>query len=149
MNRNGFSLVELMIAIVIVGILAAYIGPSYQEGVRKAKLMEFKSMLSRIRVKEEQFYGESRRYLAISKTNWKDELRKNFEMYVDAQYFDYEVTVGGDGKTYEIVATLKADLGRAKAGAQAKIDQDGKKSFANDTDSGLESYSDGWKELID
>lgn len=149
MNRRGFTLHELMIAIVIVGILASIMVPSYLESVRKAKVAEYISLFSEIRVKEHQYFGESKCYLPISKDNWREELSKNFEIAVIPRFFDYEVAVGVDGKTYDIIATLKQDLGRAKAGAQAKINQDGVKSFANDPDGGLESYTSGWKELIE
>lgn len=148
-NSRGFTLHELMVAIVIVGILAAFIVPSYTEGVRKAKIAEFISLFSEIRVKEQQYYGESKEYLAISKDTWREELSKNFEITVIPRFFDYEVTVGPDGKTYEIIATLKQDLGRAKAGAQAKINQDGVKSFVNDIDNGLESYTNDWKNMVE
>lgn len=149
MDRKGFSLHEIMIAIVIVGILTAIFVPAYTEGVRKAKVAEFISLFSEIRVKEHQYFGESKRYLAISKDNWREELSKNFEIAVRPRFFDYEVIVAGDGSTYEIIATLKKDLGRAKAGSQAKINQDGVKSFVNDVDGGLESYTNDWKDMVE
>ena len=36
-RRNGFTLIELMIAVAIVGILAAIGYPSYQDSVRKSR----------------------------------------------------------------------------------------------------------------
>lgn len=149
MKKTGFSLVEIMVAMVIVGILAAIIVPNYSEGIRKAKVSEFIEMFSRIRIKEQQYFGESKEFLSIPKSSWKEDLQKNFEMFVDAQYFDYEVVVGADGDTYEIIATLKKDLGKAKAGAKAVINQDGQKEFRDDPDGGLEGYTSGWKDLVE
>ena len=36
-KQNGFSLIELMVAVEIVGIIAAFAYPSYQEQVRKTR----------------------------------------------------------------------------------------------------------------
>lgn len=146
--KKGFTLMELMVAIVIVGILAAVIAPNYTEGVRKAKLSEFFEMFSRIRVKEEQYFSESKAYLPISKADWKEELRTNFEMSIEAQFFDYEVEVP-EPDSFVVTATLKKSMGRAKAGAQAKVDQNGRKWFENDPEGGLASYTSGWQDLIE
>lgn len=42
---RGFSLIELMITVVIIGILASIAYPSYQEQVRKSRRADGKSML--------------------------------------------------------------------------------------------------------
>lgn len=45
-NNKGFSLIELMIVVAIIGILAAIAVPNYQKFTRKAKQAEGKSLLS-------------------------------------------------------------------------------------------------------
>ncbi len=44
-NSKGFTLVEVMIVVVVIGILAAIAYPSYQDSVRKSRRADAKSAL--------------------------------------------------------------------------------------------------------
>lgn len=59
---NGFSLVELMIVIVIIGVLAAVAVPIYSNNVQKAKRSEADAALGSIRTQLDIFKGEFGRY---------------------------------------------------------------------------------------
>jgi len=63
MKRNsGFSLVELMIVIVIIGVLAAVAVPIYSNNVMKAKMSEADAALGSIRTQLRVYYGENGAY---------------------------------------------------------------------------------------
>lgn len=62
-TQKGFTLVELMIVVVVIGILASIGIPSYNDYVTRGKLVEATSALSDGRVKMEQFFQDNRTYV--------------------------------------------------------------------------------------
>ncbi|MFA4907183.1 MAG: prepilin-type N-terminal cleavage/methylation domain-containing protein [archaeon] len=64
-NQAGFTLVELMIVIVIVGILAAVAVPIYQGNVKKAKMTECDAALGTIRTTLRVYYAGNGAYPAF------------------------------------------------------------------------------------
>jgi type II secretion system protein G len=48
MNRKGFTLIELMIVVVIIGILAALAIPRFLEASKKAKITEAKNVIKQL-----------------------------------------------------------------------------------------------------
>ncbi len=59
---DGFTLMELMIVVAVIGILAAIGFPSYNDYVTRSKIAEATSALSDGRIKMEQFFQDNRRY---------------------------------------------------------------------------------------
>ena len=64
MKKNGFSLIELMIAVTIVAILAAIAVPSYSAYVRRANRSDATRTLSFIGQALERCYSQSFTYAA-------------------------------------------------------------------------------------
>jgi type IV pilus assembly protein PilE len=61
-RRRGFTLIEIMIAVVIVAILAAIALPSFQDSVRKSRRSEAFAALSALQQAQERWRGNTAEY---------------------------------------------------------------------------------------
>jgi type IV pilus assembly protein PilE len=61
-REHGFTLIEVMITVAIVGILATIAEPSYSDYVRRGKIVEAASNLSDMRTRLEQYYFDHQSY---------------------------------------------------------------------------------------
>nr|WP_314572647.1 type IV pilin protein [uncultured Pseudomonas sp.] len=62
-NQKGFTLIELMIVVAIIGILAAIAYPSYTEYVKRTHRVEIASLLSEGTQALERFYSRNGTYV--------------------------------------------------------------------------------------
>src|SRR5665213_3426938 len=60
---RGFTLIEMLIVVVLVGILAAIALPSYFQYVQRSKIIEATTGLSNYRTKMEQYFLDNRTYV--------------------------------------------------------------------------------------
>jgi len=58
-NQKGFTLIELMIVIAIIGILAAVAIPAYSDYLKRSKVAEAVSLLSGLKTPTEEWYGST------------------------------------------------------------------------------------------
>jgi type IV pilus assembly protein PilE len=63
---TGFTLVELMIVVAIVGILAAIAYPSYIDSVRKGKRAEGRAAVTSLLQQQERYFTQNNTYVAFA-----------------------------------------------------------------------------------
>ena len=61
-RRNGFTLIEIMITLVVVAVLVAIAFPSYQSYIRRGVRSQGQQFLMDLAQRQEQFFLDQRRY---------------------------------------------------------------------------------------
>ena len=70
-NKKGFTLIELMIVVAIIGILAAIAIPNFLKFQAKSKQSEAKTNLKGIYTAETAYFGENNQYSGFDDVNWE------------------------------------------------------------------------------
>lgn len=91
-NQYGFSLIEVMVVVAIMGILASIAMPAYQDYIRSGNAAEAPANLANCRVQAEQFYQDNFTYVGFVCTP------------SDVKFFDYSID-NQSATTYTLRAT--------------------------------------------
>ena len=118
MRRHaGFTLIEVMIAVVIIGILASIAYPAYTDYIRRGKIAEALSTLAGTRARMEQFFLDYRTYVGADAAGMPCDAAV---MGAGKKHFTYACSSLGAG-TYTITAT--GATGDGMGGFSYTIDQ--------------------------
>lgn len=66
MNNKGFSLIELMIVVAIIGIISAIAIPSYSSYITRSKRTECRAAVMQVMQQQERYYTQQNAYLAFT-----------------------------------------------------------------------------------
>jgi type IV pilus assembly protein PilE len=97
-GQKGFTLVELMIVVAIIGILAAIVVPSYREYVQRARAADATGVVADMRIKMEQCFQDNRDYTLCG-------AQCNAPAGTNTTYFGFACSAGPTALTYTIAAT--------------------------------------------
>ena len=97
-NRHavGFTLIELMIVVAIIGILAAVALPSYRESVRRGDRASARAAMLEAQQFMERFYATNDKYTSA--------VLPNRLLAVPAESVKYNLTVTSTVNTYTVTA---------------------------------------------
>lgn len=108
-KQAGFTLIEIMIVVIAIGVLAAIAIPNYTDYVRRSKAQEAMSELSTMRIKMEQWFQDNRTYTGYVNANCA---RSDGSLVISGRHFTYACAAeAGPPATYSITATGVATEG--------------------------------------
>ncbi len=126
-DQAGFTLIEILIVIVIIGILAGLATPKLMSAATKAKQVEAKQMLQQLYTLERAYRVENDEYwipesgVVANAENPNAFAELGFELTRQARY---EYTITGEHNRFEVRAAAR-DLDDDEALDEWMIDQNG------------------------
>ena len=122
-NRKGFTLIELMIVVAIIGILAAIAIPNFLKFQAKSKQSEAKTNLKAVFTAQTSYFGENNQYGTFALVNWQPIGGKQIYEYLDgAVTLPAIPAVVGDAPVWQ--RTPGNSTTAFTAGADGNIDSD-------------------------
>lgn len=115
-NQNGFSLVELMIVVAIVGILASIAVPKFQTFQAKARQAEAKSNLAHLYTLEHSYFADAETFVAVLAIGLGDcTTNKNALGFTPSpcakSRYQYTAAIAGGGTQFTATADSTAGAG--------------------------------------
>ncbi|MBU1007340.1 MAG: type IV pilin protein [Candidatus Omnitrophica bacterium] len=110
MNRKGFTLVEVLIVVIIIGILASIGIPQFGASIEKAKGGEARAGLGHTQTAEKVYFAENEVYTTIL---------SNLDINLTQRYWAFTITTGNSDTEYTATATRS---GGTRAGQTITMD---------------------------
>lgn len=124
-SLRGFTLIELMVAVAVLGVIMAIAYPAYTDFVERSRRAEAREALQNVATLEEQFYSNNKGYSASLSD-------LGMSATTDNGYYQLSLTTGstidGFAQTYTVSASAQGAQARDTDCATIELDSNGNKS---------------------
>ncbi len=109
MNKKGFTLIELIVVVIVIGILATFAVPQYLKAVTRGKVAKAKNSLALIAKAEEMYRNENDAFLACADSNATADMGATVDVDLNdiKNDLDWEYSTSGTTNTGFVRATGK------------------------------------------
>jgi prepilin-type N-terminal cleavage/methylation domain-containing protein len=151
-KKNGFTLVELMVVIVIIGVLAAVAIPKMMAATNKAKASEGPQILGTVANMQHAYKAEMDTFMpcpvnaattaapSVDGDGWKE---IGFDQKAFSKYYVFDVVNANTNFTG--TANLRVSLGKATSGGSLTIDAFDDRKVAGTASAELQLLVPNWK----
>lgn len=115
-RTGGFTLIEIMIVVVVVGILTAIALPNYYEHLRRTTLIEARSLLAESKIAMDQYFASKRSFADATKDDGPCKTQQGKA---------FKVTCSVNSSTNKYTFQAVGQSGTRAAGFTYAITQDG------------------------
>lgn len=145
-KQCGFTLVEALIAVVIVGLIAAFSYPSYQDYVERTRRSDAQAALMEFSAAMERYYASNNTYAgaAAGGANTGSPAMFPDEAPLEGNNKFYDLTItSANGTFYTLRATPK---GVQVGDGVIELDSTGARRWNQDNSGGFDAGENDWNE---
>jgi type IV pilus assembly protein PilE len=115
--ETGFTLIEVMIVVAIIGILAAIAYPSYQDYIRKSRLADGKAAILAVQMDQEKFRANCPNYAnSITNANTCADRGLGRATASPDGWYDLDLNDDASATSYVVTATAQGDQANDRCG---------------------------------
>ena len=128
-KQNGFTLIEVMIAVVIIAILMSIALPAYQDSVRKSRRADATAELEKLAARQERWFTERNSYTNVLANLAGPGVTTSPNGHYRISMTNLDCLAGGSYSCFELTAAAVGDQAGDQKCATFTLNEIGRRGF--------------------